>query len=397
MFEHVEYYAGDPILSLNEAFAKDDRPNKVNLGIGVYCDEDGKVPLMGSVSKSIDRLVAKKAPHTYLPMDGLPDYRKGAVREVYGDDCAAVKEGRVACMQSLGGTGALRLGAAFIARWFPGSKVCVSKPTWANHIAIFEDCGIEVGTYPYYDKDTGGVMFDRLMESVKGMSAKTVVLLHACCHNPTGVDLSAPQWDELLRLIQEKDLIPFMDIAYQGLGDGFDRDAYAPRKAAEMGLPLFVSGSFSKNMSLYGERVGALSVVCPTAKEKDLVQGQLKSAARKIYSSPCHFGGHVVAGVLSDERLRQEWREEVAAMRARIAQMRRALQDVVSAKVTDRDFSYFTKQRGMFSFTGLNPEQVEKLKQEHAVYMVKSGRMCVAGLNSRTVERIAESFIAVLK
>lgn len=397
MFEHVDFYAGDPILSLNETFAKDDRKDKVNLGIGVYYTEEGKVPVLECVRKVEEEMLKKNAPHTYLSMEGLPDYRKAVQEILFGKDNPVLKEDRIATVQTLGGSGALKLGSEFLHRYFPKSKCHVSKPTWGNHIGIFEGSGIEVAEYPYYDAKTGGVLFQEMLDYLGKLPEGDIVLLHPCCHNPTGVDLSKEQWDKVLDLVKQKKLIAFMDIAYQGLGDGMEEDAYAVRKALSMGLNFFVSNSYSKNLSLYGERVGGLSVVCPNSKEKELVFGQLKFAVRRIYSSPPFHGGHIVAGVMSNPEYFKMWLGEVEEMRQRIMKMRGKLEEVLTAKLPGRDFSYFTKQRGMFSFTGLTPDQVEKLKADHAIYLVKSGRMCVAGLNGKNVEQIANAFAEVMK
>lgn len=289
------------------------------------------------------------------------------------------------------------MGADFIHEWFPNAKCYVSNPTWANHIGIFEGAGIEVAKYPYYDAQTIGVKFDEMCEFFKGLNENDVVLLHPCCHNPTGVDLTNDQWDVVLDIVKDKKLIAFMDIAYQGFGEDMEGDVYAIRRAVDMGLPIFVSNSFSKNLSLYGERVGGLSVVAPSKEEADRVQGQLKFTVRRIYSSPPSHGNNVVDIVMNDEALFEQWVGEVYEMRDRIREMRQKLQDTLTAKLPERDFSYFTKQRGMFSFTGLTAEQVVRLRDEFAVYMVENGRMCIAGLNNKNVEYVANAMAEVLK
>ncbi len=397
MFKHVDFYAGDPILSLVETYNKDPRSEKVNLGIGLYYDEDGRIPLLGSVQKAETARANAPSPRPYLPMEGLMTYRQAVQRLLFGADCQAVAEGRVATIQSLGGSGALRVGAEFIHKYFPQSVAYVSDPTWANHIGIFEGAGFEVKKYPYYDAKTGGVRFEEMIAFFKALPAKSVLILHPCCHNPTGVDLTPAQWDEVIAVVKEHDLIPFMDIAYQGFGKDLDTDAYAIRAAVAAGLTLFVSNSFSKNLSFYGERVGGLSVVCPSAEEAALVMGQLKLAIRQMYSNPPFHGGHVAADVMNDEGLYAEWVGEVAMMRDRIKLMRQKLYEVLSAKVPSRDFSYFITQQGMFSFTGLTPEQVDRLREEFAIYLVQSGRMCVAGLNTKNIDYIANAFAEVLK
>lgn len=397
MFQHVEFYPGDPILGLMDKFKEDTRSNKVNLGVGVYYDEAGRLPVLNCVKTVETQMANPPQPRPYLPMDGLPGYRLACQHLLFGADNEAVKAERIATIASLGGSGALRVGAEFIHHWFPKAKVYVSNPTWGNHISIFEGAGFEVGKYPYYDPATIGVKFAEMTDFLKGLNEGDVVLLHPCCHNPTGVDLSPAQWDEVLTIIQDKKLMPFMDIAYQGFGEDMDADAYAIRQAVARGLSVFVSNSFSKNLSMYGERVGGLSVVCPSAEEAKLVQGQLKFTVRKLYSSPPSHGGHVVDRVMNDDALFTQWVGEVYEMRDRIRAMRQKLQDALSAKVPGRDFSYFTKQRGMFSFTGLNPAQVERLQTEFGVYMVNNGRMCVAGLNNQNIDYVANAMAEVLK
>jgi aromatic-amino-acid transaminase len=307
-----------------------------------------------------------------------------------------VTGGRIATIQSVGSSGGLKVGADFIKRWFPASGVWVSDPTWDNHRSMFEGAGIAVQTYPYYDAKTGGVRFADMLAALKQLPARSIVLLHACCHNPTGVDLTRAQWDELIPVLKGRELIPYLDLAYQGFGDGIAEDAYAVRALAAAGLGFFVANSFSKSMSVYGERCGALSVVCPDAKQAELVLGQLKFTVRRNYSSPPIHGGQIVARVLTDTELRPLWERELAAMRERILAMRKALHGVVSAKVPGRNFDYFLTQRGMFSYTGLRTAQVDRLREEFGVYMVRSGRICVAGLNSGNVEATAVAMAAVL-
>ncbi|WP_274585658.1 amino acid aminotransferase [Neisseria leonii] len=396
MFGHVEPYAGDPILGLVEKFLNDPRAEKVNLGIGIYFDENGRLPVPASVAAAEKARAAEPQPRSYLPMEGLAEYRR-AVQELLFAGCAALDEGRIATVQTLGGSGALKLGADFLHQWFPDAEVYVSDPTWDNHKSIFEGAGCTVGTYPYYDAETVGVRFDAMLDFFNGLPERSVLLLHPCCHNPTGVDLSRDQWDTLLAVVKQRGLIPFMDIAYQGFGDGLQEDAYAIHKAAEMGLTVFVSNSFSKNLSLYGERVGGLSVVCPTAAEAELVLSRLKFGVRRIYSSPPAHGAFITAAVMNTPELRQSWENEVAAMRGRIRAMRQKLYDTLSRKLPGRNFDYFIKQRGMFSYTGLNPVQVQRLQDEFAVYLVGSGRMCVAGLNESNIDYVADAVAAVLQ
>ena len=396
MFQHVEAYPGDPILSLNEAFGKDPRPNKINLSIGIYFDDAGKIPMLPSVRAAEHKVVADAGARPYLPMEGAANFRTAVQELLFGKVSAAVKAGRVVTMQMVGSSGGLKIGGDFIKRYFPTSTMLVSDPTWDNHRAVFEGCGITVKTYPYYDAATGGLRFDAMLEALKAAEKHSVVLLHACCHNPTGVDLTKAQWQALAPVLKERELIAFLDLAYQGYGDGIEEDAYAIRLLADEGLSFLVANSFSKSMSLYGERCGALSVVCPDAAQAVNVLGQMKATIRRNYSNPPMHGGQLVARVLNDPELRPMWEAEVVAMRDRIQTMRRKLHDVLSAKLPGSDFSYFLTQRGMFSYTGLSAEQCDRLKEEFGVYLVRSGRMCVAGLNTGNVEATANAMAAVL-
>jgi aromatic-amino-acid transaminase len=397
MFEHVEPYPGDPILSLNENFQLDPRPHKINLSIGIYFDDDGRIPALESVRRAEQQLVAEGGAKPYLPIEGAANCRIAVQHLLFGADHPALAAKRIATIQSVGSSGSLRVGADFIRRYFPGSELWVSDPTWDNHRAMFEGAGLKVHTYPYYDAATGGLRFDAMCEALRAVPARSVVLLHACCHNPTGVDLTRANWEHLIALLREHDLLPFLDLAYQGYGDGIQEDAWAPRALADAGLSFFIASSFSKSMSLYGERCGALSVVCPDAAQTANVLGQLKATVRRNYSSPPIYGGQIVARVLTDAELRPLWEGEVAAMRERILAMRKHLHRVLSAMVPQRNFDYFLSQRGMFSYTGLTAAQVDALRQEHAVYLVRSGRMCVAGLNTKNVEPTAVAMAAVLR
>ena len=396
MFKHIPPFGGDPILSLNEDFQKDPRPNKINLSIGIYFDDAGRIPVMSSVKRAEALVVAKGGPKPYLPIEGAANFRSAVQQLLFGAGHEAITSGRVATIQSVGSSGGLKVGADFISRYFPGSQVWVSDPTWDNHRSMFEGAGLTVNTYPYYDADTGGLKFDAMLAALRGLPAKSVVLLHACCHNPTGVDLTRAQWDTLIPVLRERELIPYLDLAYQGFGDGIEADAYAVRALASAGVSFFIANSFSKSMSVYGERCGALSVVCPDAAQAVNVLGQMKFTVRRNYSSPPIHGGQIVATVLTDPELRREWETELGAMRERILTMRKKLYAVLKAKVPGRDFDYFLTQRGMFSYTGLSAAQVDKLREEHALYMVRSGRICVAGLNSSNVEATAVAIAAVL-
>jgi aromatic-amino-acid transaminase len=396
MFQHITPYAGDPIFAIVEAFLRDPRPGKVNLSIGIYFDEQGRLPVLPSVQQAEARILAAGGAKSYLPMEGDPAARAQVQKLLFGADHPAVTGGRIATIQTVGSSGGLRVGADFLKAWLPESAVWVSDPTWDNHRSMFEGSGFAVHTYPYYDAATGGLRFEAMLQALGSLPARSIVLLHACCHNPTGVDLTPAQWDALVPVLRARELLPYVDLAYQGFGDGMQEDAYAVRALADAGLVFFVANSFSKSMSVYGERCGALSVVCADAAEADLVLGQLKYTVRRNYSSPAIHAGQIVAHVLGDADLRTMWEQEVAAMRVRIAQMRRALHDVLAAQLPGRDFSYFLSQRGMFSYTGLSPAQVDRLREEFGVYLVRSGRMCVAGLNAGNVARTAEAMAAVL-
>ncbi len=396
MFEHIPPFAGDPILSLNEDFQKDPRPNKINLSIGIYFDDAGRIPVMDSVRRAEAMVVAKGGPKPYLPIEGAANFRASVQQLLFGADHEAVTSGRIATIQSVGSSGGLKVGADFLASYFKGSQVWVSDPTWDNHRSMFEGAGLQVNTYPYYDATTGGLKFDAMLATLRTLPARSVVLLHACCHNPTGVDLSATQWGQLIPVLRERELLPYLDLAYQGFGDGIAEDAHAVRALADAGLTFFIANSFSKSMSVYGERCGALSVVCPDAKQASNVLGQMKFTVRRNYSSPPIHGGQIVATVLTDPALRQSWERELGAMRERILAMRHRLHDLLAAKLPGRDFGYLLTQRGMFSYTGLTPAQVDALRETHGVYMVRSGRICVAGLNESNVDATAAAIAAVL-
>ena len=397
MFQKVDAYAGDPILTLMERFKEDPRSDKVNLSIGLYYNEDGIIPQLKAVADAEARLNAQ--PHgasLYLPMEGLNSYRHAIAPLLFGADHPVLQQQRVATIQTLGGSGALKVGADFLKRYFPESSVWVSDPTWENHVAIFAGAGFAVSTYPWYDEATNGVRFNDLLATLKTLPARSIVLLHPCCHNPTGADLTNDQWDAVIEILKARELIPFLDIAYQGFGAGMEEDAYAIRAIASAGLPALVSNSFSKIFSLYGERVGGLSVLCEDAEAAGRVLGQLKATVRRNYSSPPNFGAQVVAAVLNDEALKASWLAEVEEMRTRILAMRQELVKVLSTEMPERNFDYLLNQRGMFSYTGLSAAQVDQLREEFGVYLIASGRMCVAGLNTQNVHRVAKAFAAVM-
>ncbi len=402
MFAHVEPFAGDPILSLNEDFQKDPRPAKINLSIGIYFDDAGRIPVLDSVRRAEAGVVARNAAKPYLPIEGAANFREQVQLLLFGAGHEVLASRRVATIQSVGSSGGLKVGADFIARWLPGSEVWVSEPSWDNHRSMFEGAGLRVHSYPYYDPGTGALAFEAMQECLRRLPERSVVLLHACCHNPTGVDLSNAQWDALLPILAERNLLAYIDLAYQGFGDGIAEDAYAVRAMAAAsgrdGKPLsfVVANSFSKSMSLYGERCGGLSVVCADAAEAVNVLGQLKFTIRRNYSSPPIHGGQIVAAVLGEPELRQAWERELEAMRLRIKAMRKALHATLIAKLPDRDLDYLLSQRGMFSYTGLDPAQVERLRDEFAVYLLRSGRICIAGLNRDNVEPAALAIAAVM-
>ena len=396
MFEHIQPYAGDPIFALVDAFNADVRPQKVNLSIGIYFDEQGRLPVLPSVLAAEARIQAAGGAKPYLPMEGNATCRAEVAKLLLGADHPAIAARRVATIQTVGSSGGLKVGADFLKSWLPDAAVWVSDPTWDNHRSMFEGSGFTVNTYPYHDAATGGLRFDDMLGTLCGLPQRSIVLLHACCHNPTGVDLSAAQWAALIPVLRERELLPYLDLAYQGFGEGIEQDAFAVRALADAGITYFVANSFSKSMSVYGERCGALSAVCATAAEAALVLGQLRFTVRRIYSSPAIHAGKLVAHVLGDADLRPMWQAELAAMRDRIGAMRQALHAQLVALAPGRDFGYLLSQRGMFSYTGLSAAQVDRLREHHAVYLLRSGRICVAGLNTGNVARTAEAMAAVL-
>jgi len=395
LFSSVELAPRDPILGLNEAFAADHRAGKVNLGVGVYYDAQGRIPLLRAVREAERMRVEAAQPRGYLPIDGLVAYDQAVQKLVFGADSAAVAAGRVVTAQSLGGTGALKVGADFLKQLLPDAKVAISDPSWANHRAIFEGAGFEVVSYPYYDAATHGVNFGGMLDGLRALDKGSIVILHACCHNPTGVDLSLEQWAQVIEVLRERELVPFMDIAYQGFGDGNDEDAASVRLCAESGLSMFVANSFSKSFSLYGERVGALSVVTGDADEAKRVQSQLKRIIRANYSNPPTHGATLVATVLNTPELHAQWVEELGGMRERIRAMRSGLVERIAANGVQGDFSFIERQRGMFSYSGLTREQVERLREEFGIYAVGSGRICVAALNDANLDAVAAAIAAV--
>jgi len=397
MFKHIDAYPGDPILSLMESFKTDPRADKVNLSIGLYYDEQGSIPQLKAVQEAYGRNEGRRAvPSVYLPMEGYKPYRDAIGELLFGVGANAISSGRVATVQTLGGSGALKVGADFLKRYFPESEVWVSDPTWDNHVAIFEGAGFRVHTYPYFDPQTLGVAFDAMLVKLQTLPARSVVLLHPCCHNPTGSDLTPAQWDRVIEVVRSRELIPFLDLAYQGFGAGMEEDAYLIRALADARLPFLVANSFSKIFSLYGERVGGLSVVCDDAEAAACVLGQLKATVRRNYSSPPLLGAELVATVLGDARLKAGWLAEVEAMRTRLIAMRQTLVSALKQTLPARNFDYLVNQRGMFSYTGLSAAQVDRLREEFAIYLVRSGRICVAGLNEGNIHCVANAFANVM-
>ena len=386
----------DPILGVTEAFVADQNPRKVNLGVGVYYDDDGKVPLLECVRRAEAARTQSGAPWPYIPIDGIAAYDKAVQALVFGADSAALKEGRIVTVQALGGTGGLKLGADFLKRVLPTAEVWISDPSWENHQALFEGAGFTVRAYPYYDAKTHGVNFKGMLNGLQAMAPGSIVVLHACCHNPTGVDLEREHWNSVLEVVRARSLVPFLDLAYQGFADGIDADAYAARLFAAATQPIFLSSSFSKSVSLYGERIGALSVVAGSSEEAGRVLSQLKRVIRTNYSNPPTHGGELVARMLTTPELRALWEKEVGAMRDRIKEMRSTLVEKIAAKAPGRDFSFILKQRGMFSYSGLTKEQVGRLRSEYSIYAVDSGRICVAALNRKNVDYVADAIAFVL-
>ena len=397
LFSAVELAPRDPILGLNEAFNADPRTTKVNLGVGVYFNEDGKIPLLRAVREAEKARVELAAPRGYLPIEGIAAYDAAVQKLLLGNDSPLIADGRVITAQALGGTGALKLGADFLKRLNPTGKVAISDPSWENHRALFEYAGFEVLNYPYYDAATHGVKFDAMLEAFNSYPAGTVVVLHACCHNPTGVDLTPAQWQQVVETVKARSLVPFLDIAYQGFGENIDADAAAVRLFAKTDINVFVSSSFSKSFSLYGERVGALSIITSAKEEAARVLSQLKRVIRTNYSNPPTHGGSVVAAVLASPELRATWEQELGEMRDRIRAMRNGLVEQIKAAGVERDFSFVNRQRGMFSYSGLTSPQVDRLREEFGIYAVGTGRICVAALNTRNLEVVANAIATVLK
>jgi aromatic-amino-acid transaminase len=396
LFSAVEMAPRDPILGLNEAFNADTRTNKVNLGVGVYCNEEGRIPLLRAVVEAETIRAAQHVSRGYLPIDGIAAYDQAVQKLLFGNDSPLLAAGRVITTQAVGGTGALKIGADFLKQLLPNAVVAISDPSWENHRALFETAGFPVQNYRYYDAATHDVNRTGMLEDLNALPNGSIIVLHACCHNPTGVDLSPADWKNVLEVVKSKGHVPFLDMAYQGFGDGIDEDAAAVRLFAESGLTFFASSSFSKSFSLYGERVGALSIVSESKEESARVLSQVKRVIRTNYSNPPTHGASVVAAVLNSPELRAQWEAELAEMRLRIRGMRTQMVDLLAQKAPQRDFSFVGRQCGMFSYSGLTVEQVHRLRNEFGIYALDTGRICVAALNQSNIKVVTDAIVQVI-
>ena len=396
LFSAVELAPRDPILGLNEAFNADPRTNKVNLGVGVYCNEEGRIPLLRAVVEAETIRVAQHVSRGYLPIDGIAAYDQAVQTLLFGKDSALIASGRVITTQAVGGTGALKIGADFLKQLLPDAVVAISDPSWENHRALFETAGFPVQNYRYYDAATHDVNRSGLLEDLNALPDRSIVVLHACCHNPTGVDLSPEDWKNVLAVVKAKNHVPFLDMAYQGFGEGIDEDAAAVRLFAESGLTFFASSSFSKSFSLYGERVGALSIVSESKEESARVLSQVKRVIRTNYSNPPTHGASIVAAVLNSPELRAQWEAELAEMRLRIRGMRDQMVDMLAKAAPQHDFSFVARQSGMFSYSGLTVEQVTRLRNEFGIYALDTGRICVAALNQNNIDAVTKAIVQVI-
>jgi len=396
LFSAVEMAPRDPILGLNEAFNADQRASKVNLGVGVYYNEQGKIPLLRAVAAAEKARAEAQAPRSYLPIEGIASYDQSVQKLLFGNNSTVLSEGRVVTAQALGGTGALKIGADFLKRLLPDAVVAISDPSWENHRALFEAAGFPVQNYRYYDPASHGLNRAGLLEDLKSLPTQSIIVLHACCHNPTGVDLEASDWQDILEVVRERNHVAFLDIAYQGFGAGIEEDSAAVRLFAESGLSFFVSSSFSKSFSLYGERVGALSIVTESREATARVLSQVKRVIRTNYSNPPTHGASIVGAVLANPELNSMWQDELAQMRERIRHMRLAFVEKLAAKGASRDFSFVARQRGMFSYSGLTAEQVDRLRSEFGIYAVNTGRICVAALNEHNLDAVTQAIVEVL-
>jgi aromatic-amino-acid transaminase len=395
-FAHIELAPPDPIIGLTEAFNNDTNPAKVNLGVGVYQDANGKVPVLNVVKEAEKRWYEQEATKSYFGIDGVPAYIKEVPKLLFGADSQVIAEGRAVTVQGIGGTGSLKIGADFLRRFLPDSQLWISSPSWENHQMLFEAAGFKVNSYPYYDPETHGLNFNGMLETLKGLPAKSIVVLHACCHNPTGVDLTNDQWRLVVDVVKQADLVPFLDFAYQGFGESLESDAFAVRAFAESGIQCLIASSFSKSFGLYRERVGAMTFVTSSADESKRVLSQVKRVIRTNYSSPPSHGAQIVAMVLADAELRKQWEAELAEMRERIWEMRGKFVDMLREKGVEMDFGFIKNQRGMFSYSGLSPDAVKALREKFGLYIVGSGRICVAALNDNNIGYVCEAIADVL-
>lgn len=395
-FAQIELAPPDPIIGLTEAFNNDPNPAKVNLGVGVYQDAAGKVPVLKVVREAEARWYEQEATKSYLGIDGLPAYNKEVQKLLFGADSQIIAESRAVTVQGIGGTGALKIGADFLRRFLPDSQVWISNPSWENHQMLFEAAGFKVNAYPYYDPETHGLDLNGMLETLKGLPAGSIVVLHACCHNPTGVDLSNEQWKLVVDVVKQRGLVPFLDFAYQGFGEGLEADSFAVRAFAESGLSCLIASSFSKSFALYRERIGAMTIVTGSADEAKRVLSQVKRVIRTNYSSPPSHGAQLVAMVLADAGLRKQWEAELAQMRERILEMREKFVEGLRQKGVEQDFSFIKNQRGMFSYSGLQPDAVKALREKYGIYVVGTGRICVAAMNDKNIGGICQAIADVL-
>lgn len=397
LFSEIPAGIPDPILGVTEAFRADPHPGKVNLGVGIYQDGDGKIPLLGAVKQAARQWTESEDTKTYLPIDGVASYNTATQELLFGKGSPLLAEKRVATIQTVGGSGALKLAIEFIRRLMPESTVYVSDPSWENHRVIFEAAGAKVETYPYYDPKTGGLRAADMLEALRRLKPKSTVLLHSCCHNPTGVDLDLDTWKEIADICAERDLIPLIDFAYQGFAEGLQPDSAPIRMFADKGLTFFVANSYSKSFAIYRERCGALSVVTGSQKEATNVISQLKRIVRMIYSSPPSYGAQLVSLVLTTPELRALWEKELDAMRTRILEMRELFASKLADAVPNRDFSFMLKQRGMFSYSGLSAEVVRELRERYHIYALDSGRICIAAMNHKNIDYICDAIASIVK
>ena len=396
LFTAVELAPRDPIIGVTETFNADPNPRKVNLGVGVYCDENGKVPLLECVKRAEREITEKGAPHPYLPIDGIAAYDKAVQMLLFGASSPVVTNGIAVTVQALGGTGGLKVGTDFLRRLAPGAQVWISEPSWENHRALFEGAGFTVNSYRYYDAATHGLDFAGMIADLDRLPAGTIVVLHACCHNPTGVDPTAAHWVRIIEVVRARGLVPFLDIAYQGFADGVEEDGAVVRDFAATPGPLLVSSSFSKSFSLYGERIGALSIVTASKDEAARVLSQVKRVIRANYSNPPTYGGQIISTVLSHPELRAMWDAELGAMRERIRALRQMFVDKLRARAPAADFGFVLTQRGMFSYSGLTKEAMQRLRNEYSIYGLDTGRICLAALNARNIDSVADAIANVI-